>query len=159
MKCVTLHGALFGLCLFLVVYQHKKDLSLKKAEVVSAFSSEMDWNKGSSNCCKSSLNTSLHSVKISSFYYELYICRDFCRSEKPLEPWRVKHGRQHNPVSHVIHNYAMKCKTKYTDSLSSLVKVFYHQEGCVQKYVSEEVRGKEQRGGSLQWLVCIKFYF
>lgn len=129
MKSVILHGVLFRLLLFLVVYQQKKNLSLKKAEVLSEVPPEMDGNRGFSNYCKRSLNSSLCSVRISSFYRELYTCRDFCRSEKPLEPWRVKHEREHDAVSYGIHDYATKCKPKHTNSLSSLVKVVYHQEG------------------------------
>lgn len=89
----------------------------------------MDGNRGFSNYCKSSLNTGLHAVRISSFYCELYACNDFCRSEECLEPWRVKHEREPDPVSYGIHDYAMKYKTKHTNSLSSLVKELYHQEG------------------------------
>lgn len=101
----------------------------QNAEILSEVPSEMDGNRGFSNYCKNSLNTSLQSVGISSFYCELYTSRDFCRSEKPLKPWRVKHEREHDPVSYGIHSYATTCKTKHTISLSCLVKVFYHQEG------------------------------
>ena len=45
MKSVTLGGVLFGLWLFLVGYQHEKDFSLIKAEVLLEVPLEMDGNR------------------------------------------------------------------------------------------------------------------
>lgn len=86
----------------------------------------MNRNRAFSNNCERSLYTTLCLVRI---HPSTVNCIPAGNSAGVKNPWsnEERSRRERDVVWDGIHDYAMKRRTKHTDSPSSLVKLLYHQ--------------------------------